>query len=153
MKTDADILAGIDAAFGACARPAHFTNHMHCEECAEHDALLCSRDRATLAIADVGNPGWDPMCFCSPEGKAYYLPALARLALAEPDAQYGWYGGQLVFHLWSGGEYNPFYAYCNAEQRRAIVALLAHFVESRAALAEYDADEIFQAVELWSRPV
>jgi hypothetical protein len=151
MRTDDDILAEIAAAFGDCLRPEHFTNYTHCEECAEHDEVLRSRDLATLTVADVGNPGWDPICFCTPEGLAYYMPALSRLALAEPDPEYGWYGGQLVSHLWSGGEYNRFYEYCTAQQRRAVASLLSQFVESRAALvAELDADQILQAYERWS---
>lgn len=77
MKNDAAILAVIDAEFGAVPRPEHFTDFTHCCECAEHDEALRSRDRASLRIEDVGNPGWDPLCFCSAEGIAYFFPALA----------------------------------------------------------------------------
>lgn len=68
MNTDGDILTGIDAAFCGIGRPEHFTNFTHCEECAEHDELLRMRDRETLCLEDVGNPGWDPICFCSSSG-------------------------------------------------------------------------------------
>src|SRR5262245_43226978 len=102
MPTDAQILTAIDAAFGAWPRPQHFTDYRHCCECAEHDELLRSRDRSTLLQADVGNAGWDPICFCSAEGIAYYFPALARFALAEPVPELDWYGWQLIFHLYYG---------------------------------------------------
>lgn len=149
MRTDTGILNEIVAAFGKVERPEHFTNYKHCEECAEHDELLRNRDCQTLNVSDVGNPGWDPICFCSAEGIAYFMPALARIALEQPINEYGWYGSQLIFHLWSGGEYNAFFNYCNAQQRKAIVSLVEYFVESRTTLAEFDADEIFQVIELW----
>ncbi len=82
MTTDKEILERINQAFAASPRPEHFTNHTHCCECFEHDKLLRSRDGDTLGMNDVGNPGWDPICFISPEGFAYYLPALARLTLS-----------------------------------------------------------------------
>ncbi|MTW23069.1 hypothetical protein [Allochromatium palmeri] len=102
------LLLRIDAAFGTVPRPEHFTNYLHCEECAEHDGLLRARDRQTLSLADVGNPGWDPLCFITPEGLAYYFPTLARLALAEPDTLYGWYADQFLFHLYWGYRDNVF---------------------------------------------
>jgi hypothetical protein len=43
--TDTEALGILDAAFGPCPRPEHFTNDKHCEECAEHDELLRNRDR------------------------------------------------------------------------------------------------------------
>jgi hypothetical protein len=97
--TDTEALGILDAAFGPCPRPEHFTNDKHCEECAEHDELLRNRDRDTLTVADVGNPSWDPICFISGEGFNYYFPTLARLALADPADGHGWYFEQLLFHL------------------------------------------------------
>ena len=96
MSTDASILASIDTEFGNLLRPEHFTNHAHCCECAEHDELLRSRDRDTLRVEDVCNPGWDPLCFCSPEGLAYFFPSLARFALAEAESRCAWDGGESV---------------------------------------------------------
>ena len=90
MSSDAQVLETIQQAFASSPRPRHFTNYTHCSECAEHDEVLRSRDVQTLRIEDVGNPGWDPICFISPEGFAYYVPALARLALAQPVEPHGW---------------------------------------------------------------
>lgn len=150
MRTDEDVLEEIELAFASCVRPKHFTNYTHCEECAEHDELLRARDRSNLTLDDVGNPGWDPMCFCSPEGKAYFIPALARISLCTDTIEHAYYRNQLVFHLWTGGPYNEFYQYCNPVQQAAIASLLKHYVESRPELAEISADQIFQAIEQWS---
>lgn len=152
MTTDADILQKVQGAFAKCERPEHFADFTHCEECAEHDELLRSRDIYSLRIEDVGNPGWDPICFVSPAGFAYYLPALARLALAEPDQVHGWYGAQLLFHLCSDGRRNERLLNCTPPQRRVVVEFLQHLAETRASLAdsELKSDELFQAIEIWS---
>lgn len=151
MKNDAAILAVIDAEFGAVPRPEHFTDFAHCCECAEHDETLRSRDRASLRIEDVGNPGWDPLCFCSAEGIAYFFPALARLALAGPAGESGWYGEQLLFHLYYDYRDNRFYQYCLPSQRTAVAGFLAHLIDTRATLIDdhAGADEFLRCHELW----
>jgi uncharacterized protein DUF6714 len=152
VTSDAQILQTVQQAFAECRRPEHFTDHTHCRECAEHDEVLRSRDVHTLCFEDVGNPGWDPICFISPEGFAYYLPALARLALAGPVEPYGWYGTQLLFHLCHDGRQNRRLLACTPEQRRAISNFLRHLVETRAAFADNSCctDDLFQALEIWS---
>lgn len=152
MTSDFDILQRVQHAFAGCRRPEHFTDFTHCEECAEHDELLRSRDIHTLRIEDVGNPGWNPICFISPEGFVYYLPALARLSLAEPDYAHGWYGGQLLWHLCYDGHQNKLWLACTPEQRLSVVELLRHIGETRASLvdSELHTDDLFQAVEIWS---
>jgi hypothetical protein len=152
MATDSEVLLAIDSAFGSVARPEHFTDFKHCCECAEHDALLRSRDRQSLTQADIGNPGWDPICFASPEGLAYYLPCLARFALASPHPEFGWYGDQLVFHLYSGFRDNRLFGFCNREQRSAVAKLLAHLIEQRTDLLDATtlADDILRCHALWS---
>lgn len=152
MTSDAVILQEVQQAFAGCRRPEHFTNFTHCEECAEHDELLRSRDIHTLRIEDVGNPGWDPICFATSEGFTYFFPALARLALAESDYAHGWYGTMLLSHLVGDGCRNRRVMACTPEQRKAVVQFLQHLVETRAAVAdEYcSTDELFQALEIWS---
>jgi hypothetical protein len=66
VSSDAEIITGIRRVFATRLRPEHFTNHNHCDECAEHDEVLRSRSLDTLSIDDVGNPGWDPICFIHP---------------------------------------------------------------------------------------
>jgi len=152
MSTDAAVLAEIDSAFGGVVRPEHFTDFTHCEECAEHDALLRMRNRDNLRIEDVGNPGWDPVCFCSAEGIAYYFPTLVRLALAEPSTEFGWYAEQLLFHLYSGFTENRFFQYCGVTQRRAVAGLLAHIIEANSSHIDSSAsaDDFLRCHELWS---
>lgn len=53
----------------ASPKPGHFTNYQHCDECAEHDETLRSTDVDTIGLGELGNPAWDPICFCSSEGK------------------------------------------------------------------------------------
>lgn len=130
----------------------HFTDHTHCKECAEHDELLRSRDLQTLRIEDVGNPGWDPICFATSEAFTYYFPALARLALSEPAYGYGWYGTVFLFHLVGDGHRNRRFMACTPEQRRIVVQFLKHLVETRAAVVDEhcSADDLVQALEIWS---
>lgn len=97
-QKDRELLEQLRRAFEGCPRPEHFAGFEHCEECAEHDRTLLSRTPETLAIEDVGNPGWEPICFTSPAGFAYFLPGLARLVFEEPPDRYGWYGSQLLWH-------------------------------------------------------
>lgn len=151
MSTDAATLAEIDTVFGDVERPEHFTDFSHCEECAEHDALLRERDRESLRFEDIGNPGWDPICFCSASGIAYYFPALARLALAEPTPTQGWYADQLLFHLYSGYTENRFFQYCSIAQRQAVSRFIGHIIETRASVIDTyaAADEFLRCHELW----
>lgn len=111
--SDTEILEALRQAFVGCQRPKHFTNHTHCCECAEHDELLRGRDVDTLRIGDVGNPAFDPICFITPEGFAYYLPALARLALEPLVDSHGWYGEQLLFHVRNDGPRNRRFLACS----------------------------------------
>lgn len=131
MKTSTEVLADIDAAFGNAPKPEHFMDHAHCPECEEHDELLRTRDRSSLKIDDVGNIGWQPISSCSPQGMAYYMPALARLALDEPTYNYGWYGDTLQIHLSHNGVDNDFLRYCTEVQRRAVSNLLWYLSTAR----------------------
>ncbi|MBU2891849.1 hypothetical protein KO495_00765 [Colwellia sp. D2M02] len=68
------------AAFASRNKPEHFTDYMYCEENAEHDDTLLSKDNDTISFQDVGNIAYSPISFTSIEGFLYYLPGLARLA-------------------------------------------------------------------------
>ena len=74
---DSAVLHRIDVEFGVVPRPDHFTDPTHCLECADHDSTLLARSREALRRKDLGSPGWDPVTFCSVEGVAYLMPALA----------------------------------------------------------------------------
>ena len=83
------------------------------------------------------------------------MPALAKFAVDLPSSEHGWYGDRLLFHLYADGAGNDFIQYCNAEQRRAVAALLAHFGETRASNIEAVTreDELLRACEFWSNAV
>lgn len=90
-----ELLASVRTAFEGTPRPEHFTNFMHCDECREHDETLRRHTPDTITLDEIGNPGWDPICFALPEAFQYYLPGLIRLA---HEARHE-YIGQLLFHL------------------------------------------------------
>ena len=152
VATDTEILNSLNEAFVDCPRPLHFTNWTHCEECKEHDDLLCSRDSSSLSLKDVGNVGWDPICSISPEGFAYYVPALARLAMTKPEQPFDWFGSQLLPHLCYDGPGNNRVLACTPSQRTAVVLFLNHLSETRADLADacYCVDELLEAIKIWS---
>lgn len=134
--------------FGSTPRPEHFTDYTHCCECAEHDETLRGESIETLSSDSVG-PGWDPLCFISPEGFQYYFPALVRLALEGTGENY--FVDRLIFHLELDGKENARFQKFTSEQRRYVVRLLNHLVETRAVEIEenFDADALFRTIEIW----
>jgi hypothetical protein len=132
-------------------KPAHFTNYRHCCECAEHDETLLAYDVNTIGREQLGNPGWDPVCFVSPEGFLYYLPALIRITLdtmAKPQERYL---DQLLFHLIRDGKDHALVRACSPEQRAFIAGFLEYLIDQYAA--EVDectyADDILKAYDMW----
>ncbi len=82
---------------------------------------------------------------------AYYMPTLARLALADPTSNYGWYGDTLHIHLSCNGNENAFFRYCNHDQRKAIASLLRYL---NIAYCEYEMrltepEEFEQCATVW----
>lgn len=133
---DREALARIEAAFAAGTRPEHFTDWRHCCECAEHDAVLAAHTPDTIGLAELGNAGWDPICFAIPDAYLYYLPGLARLALGRaPD----YYLDQFLFHL-NADRIEKL----AANQREALREFLEHIAASRVD----DADVAFDLAEL-----
>jgi hypothetical protein len=131
-------------------KPAHFTNYLHCEECEEHDQTLLNHDIDTISLDELGSPAWDPICFCSDEGKQYYLPALVRLCLESMDDDF--YFAQLLFHLEADGPKNSFYLSCNNEQRRFIFQFIEFIITEHSDELEqsFSVDEAFRAREIWN---
>jgi hypothetical protein len=152
MMNDEQIVGLVTKAFEDQARPEHFTDYRHCCECAEHDALLASRDLESLRLDDVNNGGWDPMCFATADGFRYYLPALVRLALESAKLEREWYLPQLLFHLIGDGPRNRRVEACSQPQKRAIAAFLWQVLESRIELiSSYGIEEeVRRAIEIWS---
>jgi hypothetical protein len=132
-------------------KPEHFADYKHCCECEEHDETLVNNDVKTISMAELGNGGWDPMCFCDGEGFLYYAPALVRLSLETADTNH--YFAQLMFHLEYDFEENRFLKACNDQQRAFIAEFVTHFALSYPALVElYDLESSTNSViAMWSK--
>jgi len=149
---DEVVLQTVISAFGTVDRPSHFTDVLHCDECKEHDTTLRARALHRLERKDLGNPGWDPVSFCTPQAIGHLFPALARFSLL-PDVwrDNTWYGGQLLSHLSYGGTENTFFQWCSAEQRDAVAALLLHLAATRSAhITDCGREaELSKALDVW----
>lgn len=135
----------------AVSKPRHFTDFEHCPECREHDETLLGSSIDQIGIDELGNPGWDPMCFCSAEGIEYYFPALVRLSLATAIEEH-FYFGQLLFHLEYGGKENRFLQHCSVPQRRFIARFIEHMIATYPGEIEENmcATEALNTYELWT---
>jgi hypothetical protein len=133
-------------------KPEHFTNFTHCEECTEHDEMLINADVENIGMEQLGNPGWDPMCFCSVEGKKYYMPALVRLCL-ETIRTNDPYLMQFFFHLEADGENNDLIAGCTPGQRDFIASFIGHLIDKYAKEIEENSctDNALKVYEIWKK--
>lgn len=131
-------------------RPEHFTDFEHCGECRDHDQTLLAHDIDTIGMAELGNPGWDPICFATNEAKQYYLPALVRLSLDTMHEDC--YISQFLFHLQWDGPDNEFFRCCSADQRRYIARFLEYAIEIYPQELEdaFCADDALAALQIWS---
>lgn len=112
----------------AVEKPRHFTDYRHCSECAEHDRTLAASSIDRIGMNELGNPGWDPICFCTAAGIEYYLPALVRLSLQTATSDF--YFEQFLFHLESGGGENRFLRHCSQSQREFIARFIEHMIST-----------------------
>ena len=134
-------------------KPDHFSNYNHCCECAEHDQTLLTCDVDSIGLQQLGNPGWDPLCFSSAEGLLYYLPALIRLTLDTIDNPRESYLDQMLFHLIQDGENNRLVKACSKEQRNFVSAFLEYLVENHCSQIEtggFSSEDILRAHEIWA---
>jgi hypothetical protein len=131
-------------------KPTHFGNYQHCCECAEHDETLLASDVDSIGLHELGNPGWDPLCFSSAEGLKYYMPALVRLTLDTMDNHT--YVDQMLFHLIQDGMGNRLVSSCSKEQRAFVADFLQYLVENYSSQIEagaFSADDILKAHDIW----
>jgi hypothetical protein len=134
-------------------KPAHFGNYRHCCECAEHDETLSAFDVDSIGLRELGNPGWDPLCFSSAEGLIYYMPALIRLTLETIDNAGEVYLDQMLFHLIKDGAGNSLVSACSERQRQFIADFLEYLIDTYGSQIEagaFSADDILRAHEIWS---
>ena len=133
-------------------KPAHFGNYQHCCECAEHDQTLLEFDVDSIGLPQLGNPGWDPLCFSSAEGLMYYMPALIRLTLDTMDNPRETYLDQMLFHLVQDGPGNRLVSASNKEQREFVADFLEYLVENYCSPIDegvFTSDDILRAHEIW----
>ena len=149
MKRSANLIAEANRLFAA-NKPEHFTDYLHCDECAEHNETLRNSDIERIGMAELGNPGWDPICFCSAEGVKYYLPALVRLSLDTVEDDF--YFGQFLFHLENDGANNKLIKSCSSEQRTFMTQFLKFMIEQYTEEIEesFCTDDALRTYELWS---
>lgn len=134
-------------------KPEHFTDYRHCCECAEHDQTLLAFEVDSIGLKELGNPGWDPLCFASPEGLIYYMPAIVRLTVDTIDNVRESYLDQMLCHLIEDGPENSLVRACNKEQREFIVQFLEYLITEhgeRIDAGVYASDDILRAHEIWS---
>ncbi len=131
--TDPEIPLLHEREFGSVPRPEKFT----CEDgdpwCMDADAKLHSWMPETLRLEDVTKFGYDPWTECLPQGKAYFLPAMARLALEEVHPCGDWYAGWLGHRL---GCDSRLFEFCSTSQRGAILEFLDHLLSTRSGIAD-----------------
>ncbi len=132
--------------FPASIRPHDFIDPNHCEECREHNDCLKAHTREDISYLELGNSGWDPICFVDEKGFEYYFPALVRLAINGKDNEY--YIDQFLFHLTQNSSRLPF----SPEQALFIVKVLEYLLENKAEEIEsnMDDDELLNAIQLWN---
>jgi hypothetical protein len=137
-------------------KPEHFADYRHCCECAEHDQVLLTCDVDSIGLEQLGNPGWDPLCFSSAEGLIHYLPALIRITLDTIEKPRETYVDQLLFHLIKDGAGNSLVSACSKEQRDFIAAFLKYLLANHAAhinKGAFTRDDTVRALEIWSTEV
>jgi hypothetical protein len=123
--TKAEAMERVRQAFAEVPRPAEFgRGTCGCEECQEHERTLASHTPESIGMDELGNPGWDPICFANDAAFVYYLPAMLRLAL-ETD----YYADQLCFHLTLPGRLDPL----SREQAATVLNALWALVDSARA--------------------
>lgn len=137
--------------FSDYARPEHFTDYEHCDECAEHDETMQSADLETLTAAHMGTGGWSPLSFLTEEAFGYYMPRLMELALIEDRNVHGEpFATLIMFHLNPTSDYDRFSAYTPSQCEAILDALLYIQKRHRETIVEYLFDEDLEpAIEYW----
>lgn len=119
------VLTAVDRAFGAVPRPSIMVrNPNHCDECADHEAAMQGVTPQTVTLNEIGNMGWDPVCYLTDASYRYFMPGFARLVLhTDDDCDYL---DQFIFHLESRLSDDLF----TGEQRTAIIGVIDYLKET-----------------------
>ena len=144
--SEEDLVSEAYSVFASAERPTEFVDPNHCPECSEHNATLLSRTRENISLVELGNPGWDPICFVDENGFKYYFPALVRLTLSQETGVE--YASQFLFHVINSPNCHTF-----DERERMLVRKVLQFLEDerREQLEDVgELDDLLRAKELWS---
>ena len=143
----------VEQVFSGNAIPENYTNRDHCDECAEHDETLRSYTPKSIGLEQLGNAGWDPICFVLPKAFKYYFPALVRLSL-DPEGSNG-YLDQFLFHVTYQGEDSRFFKHFSKAERGATLEVLQYIESNMDDLVHgWNLDnELKEAIGLWSKLV
>ncbi len=149
-----EIVASLYRAFAECPRPEHFTNHVHCEECEEHDDSM--RSAATLGeleLRHLGHAGWSPLSFLTPEALSHCLPRLIELAFSEIDRDgSAEFYSNLLFQLVPMPAYDRFGEYSVVQRKAVLEALEYSSLHYRDKIASYACeDDLDEAIRYWQR--
>ena len=131
-------------------KPEHFTDFDHCEECLDHDLTLVNSDVDSIGFDELGNPGWDPICYVEAEGFIYYFPAFVRLCVNSNHDQS--YISQFLFHLSYDGKNNRYTLAFSAEQRTFTLKFLNYLAEAKIDTITLYGDEemLSSTIEIWA---
>ncbi len=138
--------------FNCQKRPEIFLeNPKHCSECVEHEETLQKYTYENIPIDELDNPGWNPICYISTTGFAYYIPAFIRLILEQTkDSECL---GQFLFHINYNDSKNKFLNYFSFEQKRFLISFLSYLLENspKYGIDKIDEEYLIKAINLWKK--
>ncbi|MDO5623558.1 MAG: hypothetical protein Q4G71_02600 [Pseudomonadota bacterium] len=148
---DQAVLAQIDQAFGPVPCPAHFTDdYLDGCDSQDHDEVLSARPRERLRRGDLGQSGWNPLCFTHAAATAYLFPTLARYALMPRISGREAYADLLLWNLENEGERNRFFSAFTPAQRAAVARFLRHLKATRLEPdLHFSLPELNRAIATW----
>ncbi|MEN9373043.1 MAG: hypothetical protein RIR79_595 [Pseudomonadota bacterium] len=127
-------------------RPDHFTHYNHCHDCYDNDVMFRRQTIESIGMKELGNYlGFEPLHYCTAEGKRYFTPALIRLTLETVDTEFYFY--QFAYHL----QNEEYYLACTPEQRSFMASFILYMIEQYTIkLDDEGCDEfVLNAYELW----
>ncbi|MGV7220377.1 MAG: hypothetical protein ACQ9MH_02480 [Nitrospinales bacterium] len=121
-----------------------------CSECAEHEETLQAHNPESIGLEQLGNSGWDPICYIIAEGYKYYFSALVRLAINDIDKLE--YIDLFLYGLVTNGADNRRFSVFSEDQKKFVQNLLIELVDSipESKIKSSFLDEDFdRALEYW----
>jgi hypothetical protein len=151
IKEKHKVIEQINLAFGRIQRPKEFVDVTHCDECKEHNETLLETNCEEIGLKELGNPGWDPICFVRPQGFLYYFPALVRLVF--DDKSNNEFLDSFLFHSTYEGVKSRFFVHFNEQQISATLDLMLFLKFNWKKKVEKMGlvKELAQAVTLWEK--